>query len=219
MARSHANSPRATLLLAGAIFAAIALSAGAQPTTTPASPSQVAVPADTRLPITFDGHVSKFEYADAAHVTFPNAHGTVDAFIKTHDNFLCFAFQIPDLTPFMGDDIVTMLDLKNAKDPAPTPSDIRAYVRRKIENSRMHEGKDSKWAETYGDWEWRTSLYSTGWEVETRIPLKSLHLEPGKPATLGLAFRIWDNEPQKVWNWPAGSNEEKPSTWGTLTLP
>jgi hypothetical protein len=35
---------------------------------------------------------------------------------------------------------------------------------------------------------------------------------------LGFALRIWDDSPQKTYNWPAGSNEKKPNTWGALTL-
>jgi len=207
------------LALCGILAGMLVLAVRAQsPTTAPASASEVVIKGVSTLPVTFDGHVSKFEYADAVHVTFPNGHGTVDGYVKCHDGFLYFAFQIPDLSPHPGDDIVTMLDTKNAKDAAPAAGDIRAYVRRKIENSRMDEGKDGKWVNCYSDWEWHSELYATGWEVETRIPLKKLGVDFSKNVTIGLAFRIWDNEPQKVWNWPAGSQETQPNTWGTITF-
>lgn len=189
--------------------------AGIAPATAPA---RVTLAAPSTLPVTFDGHVSKFEYSDAAHITFPNGHGIVDAYIKCHDGFLYFAFLLPDLTPHPGDDIVTMLDTRNGRDASPAPGNIRAYVRRKIENSRAHQGKDGKWADHYGDWDWRAALHPVGWEVETRIPLKSLGVDFTRPVTMGLAFRIWDDEPRKIWNYPVGSDEAKPNTWATLTL-
>ena len=172
----------------------------------------------SKTQVTFDGHVSKFEYADAARVTFANGHGTVEARAKAIDGFLYFAFEIPDLSPHQGDDIVIMLETANARGDAPEKTATRAYVRRKSENSRAHVGDGKKWADTYADWEYRSTAYATGWEVEARIPLKSLNIDAGKSATLGLAFRIWANEPQKNWNWPAGSDEKKPSGWGTLEV-
>ncbi|MFB3891809.1 MAG: sugar-binding protein [Phycisphaerae bacterium] len=191
----------------------------AQPSAS-APANEVVVKGISGLAVTFDGHVSKLEYADATHSTFPNGHGTVDVFTKCQDGFLYFAFQIPDLSPFEGDDIVIMLDTANARKAAPDEADIRAYVRRKMENSRAQQGDGKKWADTYGDWEYRSALYPNGWEVEARIPLKSLKIATAaaKPAVMGLAFRIWDNKPQGNSNWPVGSNENKPDTWGTLQL-
>ena len=182
------------------------------------TPGEVLVKGVSTIPVTFDGHVSKFEYSDATRSTFPNGHGIVDVFTKCCDGFVYFAFQIPDLSPHPGDDIVVMLDTTLGKAAAPAKTDIRAYVRRKMENSRQYQGDGQKWVDCYGDWEYRSAAYSTGWEVEVRYPLKSLNLETGKKTTLGLAFRIWDNQPQKIWNWPVGSDENKPATWGTLVL-
>ena len=181
-------------------------------------PNEVFVKGVSAVPVTFDGHVSKFEYSDATHSTFPNGHGVVDVYAKCFDGCVYFAFQIPDLSPHPGDDIVVMLDTTLGRAAAPAKTDIRAYVRRKMENSRQYQGDGQKWVDYYGDWEYRSSSYSTGWEVEVRYPLKSLNLQAGKKATLGLAFRIWDNQPQKIWNWPVGSDENKPVTWGTLVL-
>lgn len=178
----------------------------------------VVVKGASTLPITFDGHVSKFEYADATPVTVPNGHGTVNAWVKCLDGYLYFAFQIPDLSPFQGDDIVVMLDTAHDRSPAPDKNDIRAYVRRKMENSRQYQGDGKKWTDYYGEWEYRAAPYAIGWEVEVRIPLKAIGVDPTKPAALGLAFRIWDNEPQKTWNWPANSDENKPDTWATLQI-
>ena len=200
----------ASILAAGIVVVAVAQ------TTASAPAPQVVIKGISKLPITFDGHVSKFEYADAAHATFPNGHGTVDVYSKIFDDHLYFAFEIPDLSPFIGDDIVVMLDTKNDRTAAPEKDDIRAYVRRKIEDSRQDVGDGKKWADTYGDWDYRIALYPNGWEVEVRIPLKSAGLDADKPATMGLDFRIWDNEPKNTWNWPVGSKEDKPDTWGTL---
>jgi hypothetical protein len=178
--------------------------------------SPITLTGESAMPVVFDGHVSKFEYGDAVRTMFPNGHGTVEAFTKAAGGYLYFAFSIPDRTPHPGDDIVIMLDTKNRRSAALDSSDIRAYVRRKMENSRMEQGNGKAWENLYGDWEYRSSLYSVGWEVEARIPLKSLNLDFKTPATMGLAFRIWDNSPQKVWNYPLRANEDQPRSWGTL---
>jgi hypothetical protein len=213
----------AVLLVVSAVIAGtLSLQGLAQPAATApaasAPASDVVIKGVSTMPVTFDGNVSKFEYADAACASFPNGHGIVDVSAKCFDGYLYFAFQIPDLSPHPGDDIVIMLDTDHSRHAAPGKTDIRAYVRRNMENSRMQQGDGQKWADYYGDWEYRSALYSTGREVEARIPLKSLGIEPGKKAALGLAFRIWDNKPQQTYNWPAGSNENKPDTWGTLTI-
>jgi hypothetical protein len=196
------------------------VAAAAPPAAAPAGGggTEVVVKGVSSIPITFDGHVSKFEYGDATHSTFPNGHGTVDVYAKCYEGYVYFAFLIPDLSPFPGDDIVVMLDPVNSRAAAPAKTDIRAYVRRKMENSRQYRGDGQKWVDYYGEWEYRSALYATGWEIEVRHPLKSLGIEAGKKTTMGLAFRIWDNEPEKIWNWPLGSSENKPNTWGTLVF-
>jgi hypothetical protein len=198
------------LMLAGA---ATWLSAGeAEPD------NRVAIAELAKVPVTFDGHVSKFEYSDVIPVRFPNGHGQVDAYVKAIDGYLYFAFELPDRSPHMGDDIVIMLDTRNDSGDAPQKDDIRAYVRRKSENSRMHKGDGKAWVNLYGQWEYRSTPYAVGWEVEARIPLKALDVDFSKGKTLGMAFRIWDNKPKKVHNWPVGSDERKPSTWGKLVF-
>lgn len=164
----------------------------------------------------FDGHVSKLEYSDARHFVFTNGHGEVDVYVKIADGCLCFAFVIPDDTYHTGDDMVVMLDTKNARQEAPGKDDLRAYVRRKTEHARMHVGDGKEWVDQYGPWEYRSTSYASGWEMECRIPLQAIGVT-GK-TTLGFALRIWDNEPQKVYNWPTGSKETEPKTWGTLVL-
>ncbi len=171
------------------------------------------------IPVVFDGHVSPLEYQDGQMVRFKNGHGTVTGFVKRSPDFLYFAFTIPDETVHIGDDIVVMLDTRSAKPAAPTADCIRAYIRRKPENSRMHKGDGRAWVDYYGDWEYRSNSYASGWEVECRYPVASLPGGLKEKTTLGLMFRIWDNEPQKVWTCPAeGADENRPSTWGTLTV-
>jgi len=206
---------RGTILIVSAavIGAAAWLSAQA-----PAPSGDVELSGPSDVPVTFDGHVSKFEYGDAATVRFGNGHGVVDARVKAADGYLYFAFEIPDRSPHVGDDIVIMLDGRADGGDAPQTDDIRAYVRRKGENSRMEQGDGKQWVNLYGDWEYRSTAYAIGWEVEARIPLKSLSADFAKTRTMGLALRIWDNDPQKTWHWPAESDEGKPSTWGKLVL-
>ena len=171
------------------------------------------------IPVRFDGHVSLLEYQDGQMMRFKNGHGTVTGFVKRTPDFLCFAFVIPDETVHDGDDIVVMLDTKNTKPDAPTADCIRAYIRRKPENSRMHKGDGKTWVNDYGAWEYRSASYASGWEIECRYPAASLPGGLKEKTTLGAMFRIWDNEPQKVWTCPAeGADENRPSTWGTITL-
>ena len=61
--------------------------------------SKVHVAALSKVGVVFDGHVSKFEYNDAARVHFKNGHGVVDVFVKCYDGYLYLAYEIPDTTP------------------------------------------------------------------------------------------------------------------------
>jgi len=169
--------------------------------------------------VVFDGHVSDFEYGEGSQtILFMAGHGKVTAFVRKDEEFLYFAFRIPDHTPHPGDDIVVMLDVGNHRAEQPDERCVRAYVRRKFENSRMHKGDGATWADVYGKWEYKSSLYDQGWEVETRIPLTALGALPGQEKVMGFAFRIWDNKPLNRWNWPVHSDENKPATWGTLVI-
>ena len=66
--------------------------------------------------------------------------------------------------------------------------------------------------------EWLDDKPGFAREVEARIPLKAIGVDFTKPVTMGLAFRIWDNEPLKRWNWPVSADENQPATWGTLVF-
>ena len=161
----------------------------AQTAPPPGTIAPVVVKGASTCPVTFDGHVSKFEYGDATALTFANGHGMVDVWAKCFDGFLYFAFQIPDRSPFQGDDIVVMLDTANGRAAAPDKNDVRAYVRRKMENSRQYQGDGKKWVDYYGEWEYRAMPYAIGWEVEVRIPLKALGVGPEQ------AGRAWSGLP------------------------
>src|SRR5689334_17281604 len=79
-AQPATTQPGARALLADADATAARIGA-----MVPVGKTDLAVPSASTVPVTFDGHVSKFEYGDATHLTFPNNHGTVDVFIKVSD--------------------------------------------------------------------------------------------------------------------------------------
>ena len=200
-----------------------------------ADENELRVKTSSDIPVVFDGHVSKFEYYDAAVVNFQNSHGQVTAYIKSDAEFLYFAFEIPD-TPVhmdnnplrMGDDIVVMLDVDNVRPAKPGANDIRAYIRRKPENSRMQKGDLKTWQDYWGKWEYRSHSYVAGWEVECRVPLRGMTNEiftkpveakaEADETKMGISFRLWGNIPPKKWAWPSPADEERPDTWGTLIL-
>ena len=197
-------------------FVWASLVAGAAFTAAGATAQNVVVVPPPAPAMMFDGHVSKLEYLDAKHFTFANGHGEVDVYAKVAEGRLCLGFVIPDDTVHMGDDMVVMLDTANSRQETPDPKCLRAYVRRKIENSRMHVGDGKAWVDQYGPWEYRANPYAAGWEMECRVPLSAIGV--GGKTTLGFALRIWDDKPQKTYNWPAGSSEKRPATWGKLVL-
>lgn len=187
------------------------------PITTPPALTDISV-ALSEDAVTFDGHVSSFEYADAAQFKFTAGHGQVTTYIKQYEGWLYFAFQIPEPTVHPGDDIVVMLNLDDPALVKPSAKCIRAYVRRKMENSRMHKGNDEKWVNLYGPFEYKAVTYNQGWEAEIRIPLVDIGVTEGQIVSIPLALRIWDNEPLAKWNWPLAADENKPDTWGKLTI-
>ena len=177
--------------------------------------------APTENNIVFDGHVSQFEYSDATKTKIKGPAGLVDAFIKQDKEYLNFAFILPNPHYTHGDDIVIMLEPKNAKGKKPSDDATRAYIRRKSEWCRTHKGIDGKWEEKFIKWEHKSFSYKNGWEVEARIKLSELPIKIDKETEMGLSFRIWDNVPGQgkgKWNWPEKSDENKPNTWGTLII-
>jgi len=190
--------------------------------------NELHVKKSSKVPVVFDGNVSTFEYCDAVRVNFRNGHGEVAAYVKSDGKFIYFAFEIPDKSVHLGDDIVIMLDTDNMRPENPDSNDVRAYIRRKLENSRMQKGSKGKWADYWGKWEYCARSYDSGWEVECRLPLNAPADSAFSPSAkdktgektvrMGIAFRIWDNSPQKKWSWPISSDENKPDTWATLVL-
>ena len=166
--------------------------------------------------ICFDGHVSKYEYADAEHCVIKGPYGEIDIFIKIADGYLYFASQLPNPNYVSGHDIVIMLEPENVYGKEPSSNAIRAYIRRKSEHSRTHKGPG--WPDYWGPWEFKCVSYKTGWEAECRISLDELGIDLSKKTEMGLAFRSWDKIPKGKWNWPEGSDEDVPETWGTLLV-
>lgn len=182
-----------------------------------AANEEIKILEESSIPVVFTGDVSKYEYTDSEKIQFENEHGKVNVYLKRDKKFLYFAFEIPDPTISRGDDIVIMLDLGNKRLSKPQSNNIRAYVRRKSENSRMHQGSDGNWVNWYGEWEYKSSNYKIGWEVEARINLKALKYA-SKKQKYGFGLRIWDNEPRGKSNFPKTSDEMKPNTWATLVI-
>ena len=166
--------------------------------------------------IVLDGHVAQFEYRDSTKTKIKGPHGLVDVYIKQVEEYLYFAFILPNPTFTNGDDIVIMLEPKNAKGEKPSEDAVRAYIRRKSEWSRTHKG--AEWEEYWGKWEYRSVSYTNGWEVECRIKLSELPVDSNKESAMGLSFRIWDNKPKGKWNWPEKADENAPKTWGVLII-
>ncbi len=177
---------------------------------------RIAIKQRSGTPILFDGHVSKYEYTDAEHCIIKGPYGEIDIFMKIVDGYLYFASQLPNPNYYIGHDLVIMLEPKNAQDKKPSTDAVRAYVRRKMEHSRTHKGAD--WPDYWGEWEFRSVSYETGWELECRIKLNVLGIDLSKRVEMGLAFRTFDNNPKDKWNWPEGSDENIPETWGTLVV-
>lgn len=183
----------------------------------------------------FDGEVSEVEYG-APSVELPRAAGTIRLWVRRDRSWVYIAATIPDSTFYWGDDLVISLDTHGDRASGPQHDDFQWYFRRVLDSSVVLRGDAGAWrvprddpdwrlgAEREGGgWQVRSVSHSAGWSLELRLDMA--YLEEGRGRLPGIAFRVFDNDPQGWFPWPAPAGvkhptevERRPMFWAALSL-
>jgi hypothetical protein len=160
--------------------------------------------------------------------------GTALVWLLRAADTVVVAAQIPDSTPYWGDDFVLSVDTRGDAAASPQHDDFQLYFRRVLDSSVVFRGRSGRWEPPRGDPDWRLGSDRTGggWEVSARDGAKGwsllLRLDPawlqGAEERLPrLALRIYDNDPQGWFAWPRpqgaappSSVEQTPSLWAPI---
>lgn len=162
-------------------------------------------------------------------VRIPTGQGTAMVWLLRARDTVFIAANIPDSTPYWGDDFVVSLDPLGAAAPAPQHDTFQLYFRRVLDSSVVFRGRNGRWEPPRNDPDWRLGRERSGggWEVSSRDGRSGwsllVRLDPawflGKSGKLpGVAFRIYDDSPSGWFAWPPGfaphtSVEQAPSLW------
>jgi hypothetical protein len=142
--------------------------------------------------------------------------------------------QIPDSTPYWGDDFVLSVDTRGDAAASPQHDDFQLYFRRVLDSSVVFRGRNGRWEPPRGDPDWRlgSDRAGGGWEVTAwdgpRRWSILVRLDPawfaGEAARLPrVAFRIYDDSPSGWFAWPRpqgaappSSVEQTPKLWAPI---
>ncbi len=142
-------------------------------------------------------------------------------FLRAADTFFV-AGTIPDSTRYWGDDFVLSLDTKGDGGDSPRHDDFQLYFRRTLDSSVVFRGRLGRWEPPKGDPDWRLGAERSGggWEVSARDGVQGwsllVRLDPGwldgaEGRLPRLAVRVFDNDPQGFFVWPAPPEVPQPS--------
>lgn len=186
-------------------------------------------------PLVFDGRASREEYG-APTLELARPAGVVQLWVVREGRSVVVAARLPDATVYWGDDLVISLDTQGDRAPGPMHDDFQWYFRRVLDSSVVLRGEAGKWraprddpdwrlgAEREGGgWEVRAADDGAGWSLEFR--LDQAYFEEARVGRPGLAFRVFDDDPQGWVAWPAAPRvkhptevERQPALWAPVSF-
>ncbi len=184
--------------------------------------------------VNFDGGASAAEYGDPT-LTFDTRQGTVGIWIRRDSGAVIFAAAIPDSTRYWGDDLVISLDTGGDRAGSPQHDDCQWYFRRVLDSSVVLKGEAGHWRLPRDDPDWRlgperegggwtvrAAETGAGWSLELR--LDPAYFTQAGSRTPGIAFRVFDNDPQGWFPYPSPPGirqptdvERRPALWLPVT--
>jgi hypothetical protein len=178
--------------------------------------------------------VSVAEYgAPSLAIAIPG--GQARLWLRRAGDAVYVAAFIPDSTPSWMDDLVISLDTGGDRATAPQHDDFQWYFRRVLDSSVVLRGEQGAWrvprddpdwrlgsVREGGGWEVRSESTARGWSLELR--LDAAYFTEARGRLPGIAFRIFDNEPQGWFTWPAPAGlaqpvelERRPDRWAAVS--
>jgi hypothetical protein len=182
----------------------------------------------------FDGEVSVSEYG-APSLEFPRAAGTIRVWVRQDSSSVYIAAAIPDSTFYWGDDFVISLDTHGDRASAPQHDDFQWYFRRVLDSSVVFRGDAGVWRAPRDDPDWRLGAdrQGGGWEVRSvsgdggwslELRLDRAYFEARQGRLPGMAFRVFDDDPQGWFSWPMPAGvkhptevERRPMLWAAIS--
>ncbi|MBP6669572.1 MAG: hypothetical protein KA180_09030 [Gemmatimonadales bacterium] len=186
-------------------------------------------------PVVFDGVASREEYG-APTLELARPAGVVQLWLVRHGGSVVVAARMPDRTVSWGDDLVISLDTQGDRAPGPMHDDFQWYFRRVLDSSVVLRGEAGTWRAPRDDPDWRLGAEREGggWEVRAVSDAEGWSLEfrmdqayfaeagAGRP---GLAFRVFDDDPQGWVAWPTAPRvkhptevERQPALWAPVSF-
>ena len=155
-------------------------------------------------------------------VRVPTRQGVACVWLLRASDTVFVAVTIPDSTVYWGDDFVLSFDTRGDGGMSPQHDDFQWYLRRTTDSSLVYRGRSGRWEPPKGDPDWRLGpdRAGGGWELSPRDGSEGwsilLRLDPawftGADGRLPrVAFRIFDNDPQGFFIWPAPADVPQPS--------
>jgi hypothetical protein len=144
------------------------------------------------------------------------------------------AANIPDTTPYWGDDFVVSLDANGDAASSPQHDDFQFYFRRALDSSVVFRGRNGRWEPPRDDPDWRLGpgRAGGGWEVSSTdegggwgvlLRLDPAWLTGERNRAPRIAFRIYDDSPGGWFSWPSPGPgapatvvERTPALWNPL---
>ena len=160
-------------------------------------------------------------------VRIPTRQGTARVWLLRAMDTVFVAASIPDSTLHWRDDFVISLDIKGDGGPSPQHDDFQLEFSRLLDSSVVYRGRNGRWQPPQDDPEWRLKggrsgggwevsdgNFRLGWSVLLRLDPVWLTGSEGRPARI--SFRVFDNDPQGFFVWPAPRDLTQPSAVETL---
>jgi hypothetical protein len=151
------------------------------------------------------------------------ADGRVRAWLVRVADTVGLYVAIADSGVSAADELVVSLDVAGDAAATPQHDDFQWQLRRTLDSSVVHRGRDGRWAPPRDDPDWRLGAErgGGGWEVAAAETADGwtvlLRLHPAFLAGEGgrrpaLALRTYDGEPGGWYAWPAERRGAHPTT-------
>jgi len=166
-----------------------------------------------------DGMIEVGEYADGNSITFPTAGGDCVVYYKHDGVNLYVAFDVPNVDPASGVQLLIDSDFDQAS--LPQPDDYRFNIALDPPSDPAdfgeNRGTGAAWSALTSpvDWFGAYQVYSGFWQAEYAISFVKLGLTAGSATLIGMAFcNTWTT----TWDhyWPVGASGSVPATWATV---
>jgi hypothetical protein len=186
-------------------------------------------------PPVLDGRVDEAEYG-APTLVLDGPAGVARLWVRRDSAAVYVAAFLPDVSPSWRDALILCLDTSGDRAAAPQHDDFQWEIHRVLDSSVVFRGDAGTWRAPRDDpdwrlgsdrggggWEVRSLSTAAGWSVELRFDLAYFESSHGRAP--GIAFLLFDDDPQRWQVWPPASGLAHPTAvpdhplhWAAVSL-